>query len=184
MKINLAIMGLILSSHVFAWESPSEAVSAYLKFELEGGRVFSEKRNDLIEKYSATPQNPETSKAYPILGIKDFTGLNLVETFSIDRVNCDLNQMCTVFIKITPPLNADAYKEYMRASKFGQKYFSENPNFINFPSMRSDWNERDSTIEIEMHAFKEKGDWKAFGSTDANVSLATFSKMIDRSAQN
>lgn len=182
MKNIIGLFVLALSSCTFAWDSPSDAVHAYLKFEMDGGRVFIEKRSELLNKYSSHPIEPASGKPYPIFSLSGFTGINVVESFSLGNVKCNDDDTCTVKVVIKPPLNAAVQKEDVRASKLGSQYFEENPNFVHFPSMMPDRNERDDDLEVEVEAYRENGNWRAFGASELYISLATFSEMINRAA--
>lgn len=85
-------MILSLSLSVAAWETPQQAISEYLEFELNGGRLSSKLWNMYISKYVHVPE------------VYDEPGWDMatvIDTCKIGDINCVSTSACTAKVIFT-----------------------------------------------------------------------------------
>ena len=54
-KLLALLLAMASAPHAYAWDSPAQAISEFLKFELKGGRLTGERWREYTSKYIAAP---------------------------------------------------------------------------------------------------------------------------------
>lgn len=80
MKVLILLATTLMASYAYAWDMPSSAITKFLAFELDGGRLSgdSDKWTEYTTKYIAAPENYDEPgwdvvtvvKSHRVLGVK------------------------------------------------------------------------------------------------------------------
>ncbi len=81
-----------MTSHAFAWEMPSSAITEFLVFELGGGRLSGEKWTEYTAKYIAAPEDYDEP---------GWDVVTVVENNRILEVRCPFPTRCEATVEFT-----------------------------------------------------------------------------------
>lgn len=177
MKCKIGLVCFLFSMQVFAWDSPSEAATAFVEFDMSGGRVFEEKRPELLEKYLvADPLEKHvpgvefgwsTKPDAPV-----YIGVNIIESFSVTKVDCKEEMRCTVSITGKSPITKLAVAEWNRS--LGSKCHS---CYVRYPQMEIN-DGRDEDVLFGFDVLKTAAGWKVIDFDVPFVSFETYKIMV------
>jgi len=117
-KIIVTFVLSLFSCSVAAWETPLQAISEYLKFELSGGRLASEKWKIYISKYIDAPEG------YAEPG---WDMITVVNNYKIGEINCTSSTTCAANVSFslypTEKLNNPSVLEHKQGGNLAAKYY-------------------------------------------------------------
>ena len=150
-----------------------------MKFDMAGGRVFTEKRPELLERYIvADPLEKHvpgdefgwsTKPDAPV-----YIGVNVIESFSASKVECKEETRCTVSVIGKSPKTKVVIAEWNRS--LGSNCHS---CYVRYPQMEVN-DGRDEDILFGFDVIKTATGWKVIKFDVPYISFDTYKKMVDR----